>query len=89
MHEELDGKFFLKTVSSENFFLSAVESDSALNLTKSLGPERLSISKKSNFFELLFLSNLLFNSKSSEITLTVDERACLSFSLIEFSLLLI
>ena len=44
--------------------------------------------KKSNFFELLFLSELSFKFKSSDITLAVEVKACLSFSF-KFSLLLL
>ena len=42
----------------------------------------------SNLFEFLFSFSLLFTEKSSEITLAVELRACLSFSLKLASLLL-
>ena len=67
--------------SLENFFLRALESVSALNLIKSLLVVKLSISKKSNFFELLFCFGFSFIFKSSEITLAVDSSACLNFYL--------
>ena len=57
-----------------------MESELALALIKSLFVLRLSNSKKSNFFELLFFLFSSATSNSSDITLTVDSKACLSFS---------
>ena len=49
----------------------------------------VSISKKSNFLELLFSCDLSLIFKSSDITLAVDSSACLSLSLRFVSLLFI
>ena len=73
----------------ENFFLSAVESVSALNFIKSLGLDRSFISKDE--ISLVFLSSedLLFMLTSSAITFAVEDKAILNFSFKFVSLLLI
>ena len=72
--------------SSENLFFKAKVSISALAFTKELLVLRVSISGKFDF-----LINLSFLSafKSSEITLKVECRACLNFSLKLETLLLL
>ena len=56
------GRFLLNIFLSENFFLSAVESISALNLIKSFLSDKFVISKYSIFFEFKFLSTFFISS---------------------------
>jgi hypothetical protein len=62
LQEGLLGKFFLNISLFENFFLSAPESASALNLIKSFLFDKLVKSKKSTFFEFKSLSIFLIST---------------------------
>ena len=73
----MEGRFFLKIRSFENFFFKALESESARAFKKSYLLFKLSNSKNSNFDLFFSLFSFDLELKSSEITLAVEERACL------------